>query len=107
MVSALIDKDTRRWKVDTLKSLFLPFEVETILNIPLNYNLPEDKIIWVGNKKGGFSVKSAYCVALTVLNPLERGECSSGDPRTPLWKRIYMAVKNPPKNKNLQMESLC
>ena len=107
MVSALIDEATRRWKVDTLKSLFLPFEVETILNIPLNYNLPEDKIIWVGNKKGGFSVKSAYCVALTVLNPLERGECSSGDPRTPLWKRIYMAVKNPPKNKNLQMESLC
>ena len=107
MVSALIDEATRRWKVDTLKSLFLPFEVETILNIPLNYNFPEDKIIWVGNKKGVFSVKSAYYVALTVLNPLERGECSSGDPRTPLWKRIYMAVKNPPKNKNLQMESLC
>ena len=54
MVSALIDEATKRWKVDTLKSLFLPFEVETILNIPLNYNLPEDKIIWVGNKKGVF-----------------------------------------------------
>ena len=47
MVFVLIDEDTKKWKVDTLKSLFLPFEVETILNIPLSYNLPKDKIIWV------------------------------------------------------------
>ena len=52
MVSDLIDEDSKRWKVDTLKSLFLPFEVERILNIPLSYSLPEDKIIWVGNKRG-------------------------------------------------------
>ena len=96
MVSALIDADTKRWKVDTLKSLFLPFEVETILNIPLSYSLPEDKIIWVGNRRGEFSVKSAYYVALTVINPSNRGECSHGDPRTPLWKRIWQ-LKIPPK----------
>lgn len=57
MVSALIDEDTKRWKVETLKSLFLPFKVETILNIPLSHNLLEDKIIWVGNKKGVFFYK--------------------------------------------------
>ena len=32
MVFSLIDEDARRWKVDTLKTLFLPFKVETILN---------------------------------------------------------------------------
>ena len=96
MVSALIDKDTRRWKVDTLKSLFLPFEVETILNILLSYSLPEDKIIWVGNKKGEFLVKSAYYVALFVINSSDSGECPHGDPRTPLWKRIRQ-LKIPPK----------
>ena len=84
MVSALIDENSRRWKVDTLKSLFLPFEVDTILNIPLSYSLPEDKIIWVGNKRGDFSVKSAYYVALTVINSSNCGESSYGDPRTPL-----------------------
>ena len=68
MVSALIDEDTRRWKVDTLKSLFFPFEVETIFSIPLSFSLSEDKIIWVGNIRGEFSVKSAYHVALTVIN---------------------------------------
>ena len=73
MVSALIDKDTRRWKVDTLKSLFPPFEVETILNILLSYNLLEDKIIWVGNKKGiFFSEKCVLCCPHSV-KPIRKG----------------------------------
>ena len=52
MVSALIDVDTRRWRKNRLDSIFLPFEVETILNIPISHHLPEDSIIWMGNKKG-------------------------------------------------------
>ena len=45
MVYAFIDAETRRWKADLVRSLFLPFEANTILNMPLSYNLPEDKII--------------------------------------------------------------
>lgn len=60
MVSALIDPDTRRWKAGLMRALFLPFEASIILNIPLSHNLPEDKVIWVSNKKGDFTVKSAY-----------------------------------------------
>lgn len=96
MVSALIDEDSKRWKVDTLKALFLPFEVETILNILLSNNLPEDKLIWVGNKRGEFSVKSAYYIALNVINPAGCVECSHGESRIPLWKRIWQ-LKIPPK----------
>ena len=87
-VSTLIDRDMRRWKVDVVKSLFLPFEVRTILNIPLNHNLPEDQIIRVGNKKGEFTVKSAYYIAVGVLDTMEEGESSLGDPRSPLWKKL-------------------
>ena len=47
-VSTLINRDTRRWKGDVVRSLFLPFEVRTILNIPLSHNLPEDQIILGG-----------------------------------------------------------
>ena len=50
MVSSLIDEETRHWKVERVMMFFLPFEAETILNIPLSYNLPEDSIIWLGNK---------------------------------------------------------
>lgn len=39
---------------DDFSMVFALIEVETILNIPLSYNLPEDKLIWVGNKKREF-----------------------------------------------------
>ena len=67
MVSSLIDDDSKCWKVNLVRELFLPFEVETILTIPLSFSLPDDKIIWVGNRRGEFSVKSAYHIAATLL----------------------------------------
>ena len=73
MVSTLIDFDSRRWKVDLMKSLFLPFEARAILNIPISYNLPNDKIIWVGNNRGVFTVKRVYYVAFSFVESLEVG----------------------------------
>ncbi|XP_030930791.1 uncharacterized protein LOC115956606 [Quercus lobata] len=72
-----------------VKRFFLPFEAETILNIPLSYNLPEDSIIWLGNKWGVFTVRNAYYVALPIVENSEEGECSSGDSRTRLWKKVW------------------
>ena len=95
-VSALIDRDIRRWKSDVVRSLFLPFEARTILNIPLSHSLPEDQIIWVGNKKGEFSVKSAYYIATKGLDTKEEGESSSSDARSPLWKKLWQ-LNIPPK----------
>jgi len=54
MVSSLIDEDTKGWRRDRLDEIFLPFEVETIHNIPISHHLPKDSIIWVGNKKRNF-----------------------------------------------------
>ena len=89
MVSTPIDCDSRRWKVDLLKSLFLPFETRTILNIPISYNLPNDKIIWVGNNRGVFTVKSTYYVTLNMVESSEEGESSYNDSRDHLWKKIW------------------
>ena len=89
MVSALIDQDTRRWRRDRLERIFLAFEVEIVLGIPISYHLPDDQLIWVGNKKGIFSVKSAYYVARKVLEGSEQGESSLGDVRAPLWKKMW------------------
>jgi len=80
MVSSLIDPVTIWWKMETVRALFFPFEADMILKIPLSYNLPEDKLIWVGNKKGEFTVKSAYFVTNKLLDTRDEGECSSGDP---------------------------
>ena len=89
MVSSLIDEDIRCWKVDKVKRQFLPFEAETILNIPLSYNLPKDSIIWMRNKCGVFFVKSAYHVALPIVENSEVGECSTSDSMTRLWKKMW------------------
>ena len=40
MVFALIDTETRRWNADLVRSLFLPFEANTVINMPLSDNLP-------------------------------------------------------------------
>ncbi|KAL0007774.1 hypothetical protein SO802_009276 [Lithocarpus litseifolius] len=89
MVSSLIDPDTKWWKTEVLQSTFLPFEVETILKIPLSHNLPEDKLIWIGNKKAEFSVKSAYHIAHSMIDSTELGESSSGDPYRYLWRNLW------------------
>ena len=95
MVSSLIDYDTRWWKVDVICAIFLPNEANTILKIRLSYNLPEDCLIWIGNKRGEFTIKSAYHIASGIVDSIEEGESTS---RTLPWKRIWQQ-KVPPKLK--------
>lgn len=70
--------------------MFLPLEADTIQNMPLGYNLPDDKLIWTGNRKGDFTVKSAYYITLSLVEAEEMGESSFGDLRTtPPHERKY------------------
>ena len=89
MVSSLIDLGSKWWKADLVRSLFLPFEACEILKIPLSYNLPDDSLIWIGNKRGVFTVKSAYHIASDLVNSTEVGECSSSASNSLFWKRIW------------------
>ena len=89
MVSSLIDDDSKCWKVDLVRELFLPFEAETILNIPLSFSLPGDKIIWWETKGVSFFVKSAYHIAVNIVDSQAVGESSLGDVRTPLWRKLW------------------
>ena len=88
MVSSLIDPMTRWWKLGVVRALFLPFEANRISKIPLCYNLPEDKLIWMGNKRGDFTIKSAYFVAVKILDTRVDRECSFGDPNAQIWRKI-------------------
>ena len=89
MIFALIDPLTKWWNVSLVRAMFLPFEVDSILRIPLSYSMPEDKLIWLGNKRGEFTVKSAYHIAFNLLEPKKGGKCSSRDPYKSLWKRLW------------------
>ena len=50
----------------------------------------------MGNRRGEFSVKSAYYIAYGLLNILDEGECSTGDSRNPLGKEPWH-LSIPPK----------
>ncbi|XP_030939792.1 uncharacterized protein LOC115964668 [Quercus lobata] len=88
MVSSLIDQETKWWKTSVVRALFLPFKVDTILKIPLSQNLPEDNLIWIGNKRGVFTVKSAYHIAANLQDGIDVGECSFEDSNAYLWKNL-------------------
>ena len=83
MFSSLIDENSKWWKPDLVKSLFLHLEANEILKIPLSHNLPEDSLIWLGKKKGSFTVKSAYYVAKELVESGEAGESSSNHQVSP------------------------
>ncbi|KAL0006814.1 hypothetical protein SO802_008316 [Lithocarpus litseifolius] len=94
MVSSLIDDDSKWWKPDLVKSLFLPFEAATILRIPISYNLPEDSLIWLGNKNGSFTVKSAYYIAAKLVEQGEYEEGPSDSSALRFWRK-YGSSKFP------------
>ncbi|KAL0011307.1 hypothetical protein SO802_006415 [Lithocarpus litseifolius] len=59
MVSQLIDASCRSWKINLLQELFDPTLVQAIIQIQIPLSPRPDKLIWVLDKKGDFSVKSA------------------------------------------------
>ena len=72
-----------------IRATFLPFEADSNLKIPLSHNLPEDKIIWIGNSYGDFTVKSAYHIAYNLLESKEKEECLNRDPCKPVWRKLW------------------
>ena len=89
MVSALIDYDTRKWRANLVKSIFFLFEARTILNIPISYNLSEEKLFGPETIRVFLlsKVPTMY-VALNMVNSSEEGESSCRDPRDRLWKKF-------------------
>ena len=61
----------------------MPFEADSILEIPISYNLPDDQLIWLGNKRGSFSVKSAYYIAMRVVDAVSNGESTTEHSQPP------------------------
>ena len=77
MVSSLIDEDTKWWRMDLVRSIFLPHKAASILKIPISFRLPDDQLVWIGNKRGSFTVKSAYYIAMRMIDDQDLGECSA------------------------------
>ena len=59
-VSYLINPELRCWRATVVHDLFTPADAQAILSIPIPYRPRPDKLIWVPDAKGCFSVKAAY-----------------------------------------------
>lgn len=62
-MSALIDEDTNWWNGSLVEEIFMANEVERICGMVISPNKQADQLVWMGNKNGDFSVKSAYHLA--------------------------------------------
>ena len=98
-VSELIDEGTREWKIDLVKSVFLPDDAQAILGIPWSNRRTKDCMIWAYTPKGTFTVNSAYKVALS-LTPLKTMEgASHTNNQGQFWRKIW-SLNVPNKLKN-------
>lgn len=69
---------------------FSPQDVEDIINTPLGDKSVKDEIIWQTNKKGSFTVKSAYHLAVSISN-LKDASPSDQSRSSHLWKSLWAA----------------
>jgi hypothetical protein len=80
IVSNLIIQSSKSWNVPLLTELFDPVSVKAICRIPIPLAYKQDKLVWVANSKGEFSMKSATKViqALVLAVPCD-----------PVWKLLW------------------
>ena len=60
LVHEIIDSATASWNRERVEQIFLPVDRKLILGIPLSTRASEDRWEWAHDKKGVFTVKSAY-----------------------------------------------
>lgn len=59
----LIDSTSRSWNVGMGREIFIHTDAHAILTIPIPFTPKQDRLIWLPDSKGVFSVKSVYKVA--------------------------------------------
>lgn len=89
LVSDLIDLELHWWRREFIMSKFHTEDAEAICIIPLNCRYVLDTLIWMYNKDGMFSVKSAYKVAMQIQRGEDWIENSSGYAGKQVWTAMW------------------
>ena len=84
----LIDPVLRSWKAEVVKEIFLPYEAEIILGIPLSLRSPTDSLVWGATKDGRYTVRSGYHFLLNECHQNEPGP-SDSTKMTQLWNALW------------------
>lgn len=89
---------SHEWDQDKLTNLFLDYESEAIMKIPIDHKGLADSRFWRYNKKGMYTVKSAYWVALPTSLRKDNLEFVSTSTSPTFWPKIWK-LNIPPKIK--------
>ncbi|PNX71213.1 ribonuclease H [Trifolium pratense] len=100
LVKDLINPATNQWNQNLIHQIFLPFEANQILQLPLVEPNSKDELVWSGTKDGLYTVKSGYHAAME-WNHLRHNQVSSNAIATDLtWQNLWK-LKIPPKHATL------
>ena len=92
MVESLLDRVAGGWNKNLVRDMFLPFESEAILSIPISLSFPEDSLLWAWTQNGRYTVRSGYKVACNGLLE-QRGKLEGGEASNPKkWKEFWSLI---------------
>jgi hypothetical protein len=96
-VNQLIDNVTKTWKMDFLHELFYDHDVQAILKIQIPQHDQRDRLAWLHEKNGNFSVRSAYRLAYNLKHKNRDIGSSSSKPNgeRSIWNTIWKARVQP------------
>jgi hypothetical protein len=89
-VADLINPTTNQWDIEVLQGLFCEEDITAILSISIRGGM-EDCVAWHPDKRGVFSVKSAYHLGMYLrANKSSQVAATSAvlEGASPLWKKI-------------------
>jgi hypothetical protein len=76
--------------INKIQHLFLPYDADAILKIPLSGRIQDDKLFWFETRDGKYSVRSGYKL-LCKENRASKPESSKQWDPDPLWKIVWKA----------------
>ncbi|VVA28183.1 PREDICTED: reverse mRNAase [Prunus dulcis] len=93
-VADLLHSESPSWNVPILQTLFFAEEVDLIRSLPFSLRRPRDQLIWHYDTKGLFTVKSAYCVAQTLMlyNETVTAPSSSSNADSSMWPTLWKSL---------------
>ena len=67
MVWELLREENLEWNTELVREIFLPQDAEAILSIPISESRARDRMVWAEDKRGNFTVRSAYRLARDIV----------------------------------------
>jgi ribonuclease HI len=99
-VKDLMLDNYNEWNAILINQLFLPFEAQKILNIPIIDKTQNDTLTWDGTTDGNYTVKDGYQAISKWKENANIDSASTSGHDNELWEKIWK-LKVPPKHIHL------